>query len=292
MSFLNRLAARALPTGRVLRPKSLTSRPRLARMEEEEDVQPLRRMEEEDAQPLRRMEEDEETVQPLRRQEEEEEVQATPTRSRMTPVQRMEETEEEAQPLRRMEEEEEVQPLHRMEAEDEEAAAQPLRRMEEEEEAVQPLHRMEEEEETAQPLRRMEEEEDVQPLRRMEEEEGVQPLRREEAEPETLKPENSTVPQEMEGEVEPSAVQAIHRDIAAPPVAAPEVPGISQVDLPALSDPAPPAFDAPPIETQSFERPSVQIDQIDVVINEPASTQRVRPQNRSRDLRARYLRRL
>lgn len=283
MSLISRLLTRAgAPSGVTsLRPKGLAPL-RREPAPAEEDAAPLRRAEEEEAaQPLRRLEE-EEAAQPLRRMEEEPEA---------APLRRAEAEEEEAQPLRRMEEEDAAAPLRR----EEEEEARPLRRLEEEEAA--PLRRAEEEEPDAAPLRRAETEEaeDVQPLRRLEEEEDAAPLRRmEEEEAQTLRrltppdgheltAENSPAPDELSGADDRFSSEAapLRRE-------APIAPPAAQGEAPAGADgfPAPfrpPQFFSEPAQApltrpeapqpqpqQGAERAKVVIDQVDVVIHEPA----------------------
>ncbi|MEM7505594.1 MAG: hypothetical protein AAF415_02525 [Pseudomonadota bacterium] len=174
--------------------------------------------------------------------------------------------------MRRQEEEEELQTLRRQG--EEEAEAQPLRRQEEEE--------------ALQTVRRKEEEEELQTLRRQEEEEAeAQPLRRMEAAPETLDPESSAMPAEIAQDPEPPIANPLRRDVApstpTPTTAHPiEMPGLDA----GLMGPEPMPM------PQSFERPSVQIDQIDVMIHEADPASRTVQPDRSRALRARYLRRL
>ena len=203
--------------------------------------------------------------------------------------------------LSRQEEEEEARSLRRQEEEEEEA--QPLRRQEEEEEEVQALQRQEEEEE-AQPLRRQveEEEEEAQALRRQEEEEEAQTLRRLEDDPSRLDPENSPPPDEVSGEPEPPTALAIRRRetgaaigeaTASPPGDGHQLGGDPGFDAPSVGHVYLPEAGFAP-SAQSFERPSVTIEQLDVVIHEPAPA-RTGPspmQARSRAVRARLLRRL
>lgn len=269
---LSRAAAPGVATGIPAVPKGHV--PHLRRAEapkEDPEAQTLRRMEEEEemAQPLRRVDGEEEEAQPLQRAEEEE----------AQPLRRAEE--EEAQPLRRAEEEEAGQPLRRVETEEEEL--QTLRRTEEEEEA-QALRRaeIESEEEEAQAMHRVEAEpeEELQALRRTEEEEeeeAVQPLRRqeEEEEEELAQPLRRLDTQDEEMPKEPSPLQTLRRNTegqAVGPVMdagmggqdkATPVPGFMADSADQGWTPDAPA--APPPE-----RPRVQIDQVDVVIQEDA----------------------
>lgn len=314
MSFMTRIAARSFATTNAVAPKGYVRRQgQPGEQPEEERAQPIRRQveeEEEQLQTLRRAQPDEQEAQPLRRQaeEEEEEMQAL----RREPAD--EEEAQQAQTLRRQpeEEEEELQTLRRAAADDEEeTSAMPLRRQaEEEEEEMQALHREPGEEDEAQPLRRQAEEEEeelqtlrrsiqdedeqqAQPLRRQaeeEEEEVAQPVRRMAGDPATLDAENSPFPEQMRDEPEP-ALSALRRDAITAP-AAPIAPA-DNVPLPAF-DPGMSSMDglsSPPDE--GFTRANVQIDQLDVLIEEPtAAAASGRAPDRSRSIRARYLRRI
>ena len=222
----------------------------------------------------------------------------------------------------------------RWQTEEERESIQALRRQEEDEESLQTLRRQEEdEEESRQALRRQEEEEkeSLQTLRRQEsqeeEEEVVEPMRpitRQEEVPledtgqtvppptqESLEPDAGPVSQELAGEEEPSDLQALHRDF--PSMSVPS-------QSPAQAVPKTPLEDRPIPETVNsgssflshqlhgmetphtarlshgaeFRRPQVIIDQVDVLIHEPASSADRGASQRSRDraMRARYLRRL
>ena len=141
----------------------------------------------------------------------------------------------------------------------------------------------EEKEEAAQPLRRMEEEE-AQALRREEEEEAAQPLRR--VAPEGMNAENSEHPEELAQEPESPDLRALHRDIAAGIDGAGAGAGFAPDMDPVGTSPFAPA-------QQAFQRPQVQIDQLDVLIHEPAAAaSAARGPDRTRSIRARYLRRL
>jgi len=329
MSFITRIAERSAPARNTLAPKGFARRSAApadqpANHEEEPRAQPLRRQEEqeEQMQALRRQEEEEEMqavrrsspqqddqMQTLRRQaEEEEEAAAQPVRRQaeeeeeaLQTVRRAEgedEDEERAQALRRQEEEEEaLQTVRRSEQADEEQA-RALRRQEEEEEeeALQTVRRAEEEEEAAQPLRRdaggQEKDQEqaqaqaqAQAIRRQEEEEDLQAVRRMTGDPASLDPDNSPFPEEMRDEPEPSALMALRREVAAPPAATmptrPFDPGWS--DGEGLS----------PTAGDSFARPSVHIDQLDVLIEEPSgAASGAGAPDRSRAIRTRYLRRI
>ena len=236
---------------------------------------------------------------------------------------RRQETQEEPEAQRQSSEEEEehVAPLRRQETEEKEELA-PLRRQE-----------TEEEEEQVARLRRQEDEEEVAPLRRQgeEEEEAIQTMRtiaRQEEVPledsgqitppptqTQLEPGSQPVSQEFSNDEEPSTLQALHRDISPvlpqssqPPqgaitnVAGPENSDLSNpsremsASLPVPDFPDRPTFINVPSQTTGLNDspPNVIIDQLDVLIHEPAlPADHYRPHpNRDRSLRARYLRRL
>ncbi|MEP3846884.1 MAG: hypothetical protein ABJM43_16225 [Paracoccaceae bacterium] len=308
MSLFSKVIARAAIPGQ---PSIPTAQPKgaaltLRRAEADEEMaEPLRRQEDEmqtlrrtaskeedtTAQALRRQETDEEEMQPLRRAEMSEEAEDAQA------LRRQDDNEEEMQRLRRSElDEEDAQPVRRTELADEEAQA--LRRQEEEEDA-QPMRRTEtgEEPEDAQALRRQEEEEEMQPLRRTElgeEPEEAQALRRQEQEEEAdmqlMRMENPELPEE------PNAAQAMRRAEAAslsvdsaPDIRAGES-GVIETNSPQdVFEPA----SRPPV-TSPFDRPRVQIDQIDVTIHEPTPSQSRSGQDAgaelSRMLSGRYLR--
>jgi len=250
--------------------------------------------------------EGEEQVAPLRPQETSEDDQLAFVRRQETA-----EEDETMAPMRRqaVEEEEAVQPLRRQ-AKEEEEPIQAMRRQaqEEEEEAVQPLRRQakEEEEKPIQAMRAIARQEEV-PL----EDTGqtVPPPTQESLEPGVV-----PVNQEFAGEEEPSTLQALHRNSlsmsaqsprqAAEPHAAPEHPSVNR-PLPETFSPysslAPDWSDgmgtsttAPPNFGSDDQRPSVVIDQVDVLIHEAASPvdRSVSRRSRDRAMRARYLRRL
>jgi hypothetical protein len=303
---------------------------RQAAEEEEEEAQPLRRLdseEEEQAQALRRQgregaarrsaglprqeHEEEEEVQALRRQEREEEEAEGLQAARLARQATEEGEEEEAQALRRQEREEEepAQPLRRQEQEEEEGLqAARLRR--------QPAEEEEEEEEEAQALlRRQEHEEEALQGERLarqetgeEEEAELQALRRQGPDLEGLDPETANKPEELAGEPEPPTALAVRRSEAGPapvapvepgppppggdgraPFAGPDAPLGGPLDLD-LTPPGPVVETPPP----GFTRPSVLIEQLDVLIHEPSPARpgAGRRQERSRAVRARLLRRL
>lgn len=302
MSFITRIAARTAPAPQSVAPKGFVRRSETP-AQQEDQAQPLRRqeVEEEEMQTVRRVAPDEQQdAQALRRQEQDSDEEALQTLRRQP-----EEEEEPAQALRRQqEEEEELQTLRRASPEEEEQA-QPVRRQEEEEE-MQALHRVtqdeeepvqalrrEEEEQTAQPLCRQEdaEEEEVQALRRQEqeEEEAAQPLRREADSPANLNPENSPFPEEMRDEAELPTVSALRREVSAPPGNAGALPTLPIDPGMSLGEGLLPPSSA----DDTFTRPSVQIDQLDVLIQEPStSAATASTTDRSRAIRARYLRRI
>ena len=291
MSFMKRIAARSFATANAVAPKGYVRRQgEPGERREEEQAQPVRRQveqEEEEMQALRRKPTDEEDAQQaraLRRQAEEEEEELQTLRR----AARDEEDEASAMPLRRQaeEEEEQMQALRREPADEEEA--QPLRRQaEEEEDQLQTLRRnaRDDKEQQAQPLRRQAEEE---------EEEVAQPVRRMAGDPATLDAENSPFPEQMRDEPEP-ALSALRRDVmsAATPGPAAAVAPADNLPAPAF-DPGMPAMNGlslPPDE--GFTRANVHIDQLDVLIEEPtAAAAAGRVPDRSRSIRARYLRRI
>lgn len=297
-SFLASIARRATHPGNRLVPKGM-----LSRAASEPEAEP----EEEQARALhlgRETREESDEARPLRRRAEAkpaEEEEVSPTRRA---VREREEVEDEpARSLRRartgplhVEENEPLQPLHRSAevgpAEAEEERAAPMRRAangteeDEKDEPAQALHRAEappEPEETEGPpvartrtLRRTDEEEvgdEVRTVRRV----GETPPGPDEMEP----------AEQLRDEQEPSALTALRRDVSPVPVAAPETEApISVLEPPASSFQD--AASAPP----SFERPVVQIDQLDVLIHEPAAQPRRAAAGNGRSIRARYLRRL
>lgn len=304
MSFLTRLSARAArfpSTVPVVMPKGLVARQPVpvARAEEpaeeQETLSPAR--------PAARRQETDEPQEEASRQETEEEPEAQ--------RQAQEEGEEEVAPLRRQEEEgaeeEPVAPLRRQEKEEEEEVA-PLRRQEQEEE----------EEEALAPLRRQEEEEEAQPMRAIARQEEV-PLEEtgETSSPRSqfeLEPKAEPASPELVEAEEPLNAQALHRDMApgySLPQPAPAAPGVAAGNPPAnhpsgrsqssalptdLFIPESPALTGfhTPGTGPELSRPDVVIDQLDVVIHEPAPAPGSQASriDRGRAFRARYLRRL
>ena len=295
MGFLARLSLRARPAlsrAPALMPKGLAMRQPVPVFragepaEEEEQAQPLRRAA---ARTIRRAEEppaeEEETQRISAPAAGEEDEQEQPAMARRVPGS-----------LRRAEEPEEEEP------------AQPLRR------AAAPAQEPEEEEQ-AQATRLIRRAEEV-PL-----EDGEKPLRQ--PFQEDLSPGASPLPPDMANEEEPPAMQALRRDIAssAPPPRNP-------AGIPAAADPGFEGFGVEPAEPfpakfggeavyvpglpAGFEagfaeavggsgagapapqRPQVIIDQVDVLIHEPAAPAvAARPAfDAGRAMRARYLRRL
>ena len=213
-----------------------------------------------------------------------------------------EEEEEPAQALRRQseEEEEEMQTLRRQ-AEEEEEPVQALRRQEqEEEEPAQALRRQEqeEEEESLQTLRRQTEEEEEEPLQTLrrqseEEEEEMQALRRAAAGPESLEPDKVPIPEETRDEAEPPTVTALHREALT--TANSGMNDFAHGDFGLIDSGIGIHAGVTGLDStgDGFNRPSVQIDQLDVLIHEPAKTgDSSRSVDRSRSIRTRYLRRL
>ena len=232
------------------------------------------------------------------------------------------------------EEEGSMAPLRRQSEEDQEPIQAVRRQAEEEEEPIQTLRRqVEEEEEPIQTLRRQEEEEEapLQTLRRQkaeeEEESAVQPVRpiaRQEEVPledtgqtlpapthESLEPDAGPVSQELAGEEEPSDLQALRRDFPSMSASSPP-PAAAALNAPLTDRPIPetvipdssflpPQLDgmemplaAPQSHGAESRRPQVIIDQVDVLIHEPASStdRGASRRSRNRAMRARYLRRL
>jgi len=235
------------------------------------------------------------------------------------------ESEEENQldAVRRQEEEEEApaQTLRRAGVQEEEGPIQTLlRQTEEEEEPIQSLLRQEEEEEApVQTLRRRETEEEeasaVRPVRFISRAEEVPLEDTGQIVPppnqENLEPDASPVSQELAGEEEPSDLQALLRELPSnsalprPPAApapnarlenrpipetvTPDSSFLSQ-QLNGMETPSAP----PRPHGDEDRRPQVIIDQVDVLIHEPASSADRGASQRSheRAMRARYLRRL
>jgi hypothetical protein len=295
VSYLARISARAAgsrSTVPAIVPKGLGNRhaPAIARMEEpgeeEETLAPMRLL---GARPVRRQkaEGDSEEVLAAAREEEEPKAQRQTSEEEVAPLRRQEEEEEAIQPVRRQEEEDELATLRRQQEE-------------EEEEAIQPIRRQEDEEEQAMPMRAIARQEEI-PL-----EESPQP-----APPPgqtDLEPDAEPVSQELAGEQEPSDLQALHRDISpGPELSPPALQGETPASRPLAEALTPFQTQAPdfpagsaipemlPSTTRMDEaRPTVVIDQLDVLIHEPVA-QATRPaprQDRDRALRARYLRRL
>ncbi|WP_196161592.1 hypothetical protein [Reinekea sp. G2M2-21] len=303
MSYLTRIQARSQNVRYSVMPKGFVRRAAHAPVEEQQEqaTQPLRRQEENTeeqpemgAQAIHRMgaepateeQTEEENAQPLRRQaeeaaeqpEEEEAAQAKRTNS-ATAVRRAgneEESEETAQTLRRAEEAQEEQP--------EEAA--PLRR-----------ETLEHNEEEAQPLRRA-----VEAAQDPTEEETAQPRRS--VDPNSLTAENSEQPEELSEEPTQPNLTALHREASPSPTPSAPLTHNSATDTHAtdtfqhsdFADEGPSGFGLPPQSAFSQSTPTVQIDQIDVLIQEPGSTAgfgQPRNTNQSnRSIRTRYLRRL
>ena len=293
MRFLARLSLRARPAlsrAPALMPKGVALRQpgpvfRAGEpVEEEEQAQPLRRAA---ARTIRRAEEP---------QIEEEETQRT-----SAPTAGEEDEQEQPAMARRA-----SNSLRRAEKPEEEEPAQPLRR------AAAPA-REPDEEEPAQAARLIRRAEEV-PL-----EEGEKPLRQ--PFQQDLSPGASPLPPDMANEEEPPAMQALRRDIA--PFAPPPRAGTATAADPDFAgsgvesaDPFPAKFSGeevyipgPPAGFETHftgalggsgagasapQRPQVIIDQVDVLIHEPAAPAvSARPAfDAGRAMRARYLRRL
>lgn len=223
------------------------------------------------------------------------------------------EEKEEIATLRRQDdtEEEVVSPLRRQEMEEEEKATRLMRQEEEEEEEVAPLRRQETEQEVeegpeARSMRTIARQEEI-PL----EDTGqtAPPPTQAELEPGAEQPD-----QELAGESEPSELQALHRDIATDPGGPAPTPATQTEPSEKRSATVPPAETSPYFRPHvplfddetvipsgvaqgsraDESRPTVVIDQLDVLIHEPAdSANRNLPdRSRERTFRARYLRRL
>jgi len=293
MRFLARLSLRARPglsRAPALMPKGLAMRQPVPVFRAGEPVE-----EEEQAHPLRRA-----AARTIRRAEEppaeEEETQRT-----SAPTAGEEDKQEQPAMARRA-----PGSLRRAEKPEEEEPAQPLRR------AAAPA-REPDEEEPAQATRLIRRAEEV-PL-----EEGEKPLRQ--PFQEDLSPGASPLPPDMANEEEPPAMQALRRDIA--PFAPPPPAGIPTAADPGFAgfgvepaEPFPakfggeePYIPGPPADFEARfteavggsgagasapQRPQVIIDQVDVLIHEPAAPAvSARPAfDAGRAMRARYLRRL
>jgi len=293
MRFLARLSLRARPAlsrAPALMPKGVALRQPVPVFRAGEPVE-----EEEQAQPLRRA-----AARTIRRAEE--------------PQTEEEETQRTSAPTAGEEDEQEQPAMARR-------ASNSLRRAEkpEEEEPAQPLRR------AAAPAREPDEEEPAQAarlIRRAEEvplEEGEKPLRQ--PFQQDLSPGASPLPPDMANEEEPPAMQALRRDIA--PFAPPPRAGTPTAADPGFAgsgvesaDPFPAKFSGeevyipgPPAGFETHftgalggsgagasapQRPQVIIDQVDVLIHEPAAPAvSARPAfDAGRAMRARYLRRL
>ena len=299
MSFLRRIAERTALGRPAMAPKGFVRRMEAPPPDEDQEMQPVRRHvalpSDQDAVPAA-------TAGAVRRAYSEEDEETQPVRRTAGP--RQGEAEEAARPLRRGAKEDAVdaRPLLR-EAEEEDALqnvrdaaneeeARPLRHgtdASEEDEEAWPLLRREEEE--LQTLRREAEpeEEEMQPLRGAagapdEEQEEALPLRRAAM---ALSPGDEALPEEMRGEPEPRLGPLRRTDGSDAPASGAPIP---------VADPGGWGGREAPTETLrqgDFSRPTVQIDQIDVLIHEPAAPGGAgRAPDRSRAIRARYLRRL
>ena len=294
MRFLARLSLRARPAlsrAPALMPKGVALRQPVPVFRAGEPVE-----EEEQAQPLRRA-----AARTIRRAEE--------------PQTEEEETQRTSAPTAGEEDEQEQPAMARR-------ASNSLRRADEkpeEEEPAQPLRR------AAAPAREPDEEEPAQAarlIRRAEEvplEEGEKPLRQ--PFQQDLSPGASPLPPDMANEEEPPAMQALRRDIA--PFAPPPRAATPTADDPGFAgsgvesaEPFPAKFGGeevyipgPPAGFETHftgalggsgagasapQRPQVIIDQVDVLIHEPAAPAvSARPAfDAGRAMRARYLRRL
>jgi len=290
MRFLARLSLRAQPAlsrAPALMPKGMAMRQPVPVFRAEEPVD-----EEEQAQPLRRA-----AARKIRGTEEPP-VEEEETQRASAPTAGDEDEQEQPAMARRA-----PGSLRRAEKPEEEEPAQPLRR------AAAPAPDEEEPAQAARLIRRAEE----VPL-----EQGEKPLRQ--PFQQDLSPGASPLPPDMANEEEPPAMQALRRDVAsfAPPPAG--IPTAAEMGSAALgvepAEPFPARFGGEeayiPSPSAGFEarfmgpvggsdagaaapqRPQVIIDQVDVLIHEPAAPAvAARPAfDAGRAMRARYLRRL
>ena len=296
MSLLNRLLPRAGHGSVALaRPKGIV------RMDAPEEVQPLLRAEDEEAQPLSRQDA-KDVATPLRRQEPDQaDLSRDATDEEAGPIHRMDE--KEAQPLHRLDQPQAL-PVHREEGEDE---VQPIHRTDTEEDQAQPLHRNASPPDTQhatlkpQALHRaetgdeLESETDAMPLHRLQEDH--QPLtqpraqasalnRTSPAEDQPLPEQGKSGPDTIPEMKESQPAMALHREMAATPTAPPQAPVMTEAAPAPLADPTSPVFeqgftepDADPVTFEAAPQPAalapqgpakVVIDQVDVVIQEPA----------------------
>lgn len=289
--FLVRLAARAAVTQTSIAPKGLLNlaaspngeEQEAARLEEPEDEEKdkakrLNRVEKKDEEPDRatrnqKKDQEKEEVKSLRRAASKDEEEAPSADAGTT-----KEEQQDAQPLRRAEtdgpeEEQQAKPLRRAKAveQKDEEDAQTRRATKAETEKEEP-------EAAAQALRRAEagdkdnEEDEAKALRRA---------------PRMENQDEAPRPEETREIPEPNQLTALRREpahgAAAPVAAPPTQDGFATFASPGL----PPARHA-----DSFERATVQIDRLDVIVQEPAGSAAGGGLDRSRSIRARYLRRL
>lgn len=290
---------------------------------EQDEASPLRRREqtEDESLSMARIDgprdDSEGQARPRRRQGQEREPAEIAELTRST-TRRAEAVDDEAHALRRSDDEQEAaaQALHRQQQEDAETAqsARALRRADTEpgeDEPARSLRRSEvrEEESSIPKTSRM-----PQGQAEMAEEQSETPqpetplgaLRRAPDADEGLDPESASPLDDLAAEPEPPTAMAIRRDLPGSASATVEAPAAAATGGMPLADSGEPGLDlgyglepTPPaaaldMASADLGRPSVLIDQLDVLIHEPAHPGSALPrqQQRSRGVRARLLRRL
>jgi hypothetical protein len=283
-TFLSRLAERSAATGPRLAPKGLLSRAPAHDKEEEEERGGhgqdggLDRL----AEPDRK---DKEQAARADKKDDEKKPEPAPL-SRSAPT-------EEKEPPRDKEEPQSAHRAAKMPDEPEKKKAPEAQGKRPAEEEAHALRRSadgggEEEEkggEAHRALRRSED--DKEGHKEGEEKEEARALRRDPASPEEH--ERLPKPEQTRDEKEPNQLTALRRS-PSPGLAAPSPAGapLFEAGIGGFGPLRPPS----PAAEAGFQRPTVQIDQLDVIVQEPASAAPAGAMERSRSIRARYLRKL
>ena len=292
-AFLARLAERCVATRACAEPKGLLSRASPSDLEEEkaDRLEQPDGPEEDNTKRLNRAkvknEEQDKASRSDNKDDEKEEVKSlgratkeTDEESPPVSADKSRQEEQDAQALRRAEtgepeNEEKSKPLRRVKPHDKQGDEEPKARK-----AQAPTDGEEEPEGAARAVRRSEiadkdpEEADAKPLRRA---------------PRLQDPDDAPKPEETREEPEPSQLTALRRETAfgadAPAAA---VPASFQDGFAGIGSAVP---ERPPADAGSG-RPTVQIERLDVLVQEPAVSAAARNIDRSRSIRTRYLRRL